>query len=155
MQSPRRHHYDFAHRLLPQLVRTEPDRLIDTLASENGEEFLRYLWRVTEERLQPADRLPFGLTRTIARLPSGQIAVVLGMPAPEAVTEAHLVAVVSGPERIVRYFTLEHGITFPEEHPRTVFCEWTDTSHLNYGDGPAPEIPAFLDHIEAHMAPRQ
>lgn len=56
----------------------------------------------------------------------------------------------------VRFFTLEHSLN-AEGGPRTVFAEWeareTGPRHLNYGDGPAPRLDAFIEAIALSLAP--
>jgi len=54
-----------------------------------------------------------------------------------------------GPKARLRYLTLELAAS-KSETPRTVLGEWTpDGMHLNYGDGPAPELSAFLKTLES------
>lgn len=156
MSSPRRQHYDFAHRLLPKLIADSPDRVLDILAGEQGESFLEQMWRFASDGVPEKDRIAERPVRHIRRLGMGQLVVVLAMPAAVEITEAHLVALVDARPSGTRYFTLEHGTNFPEETPRTVFCEWAGASHLNMGSGPeAADMGAFLDRIEEQVSPRQ
>lgn len=30
---------------------------------------------------------------------------------------------------------------------RTVLCEWSGVSHLNYGDGPLPDAQSFINAV--------
>lgn len=152
---PRRQHYDFAHRILPKLVAENADRVLDILAGEQGESFLDQMWRFSGENVPEGQRIAERPVRHVRHLPPGTLAVVLALPSPAAVTEAHFVAVVSTQPKGARYFTLELGVDFPSEDPRTVFCEWAGGSHVNFGTGPAPELGAFLDAVEAQVSPRQ
>ena len=153
--SPRRQHYDFAHRLLPKLLADSPDRVLDILAGDQGEAFLEQMWRFAADGVPEDQRIAAKPVRHVRHLGMGQLAVVLALPAPEAVTEAHLVAIVAARPKVTRYFTLEHGMEIPADSARTVCCEWTEGKHVNFGTGPAPEVGAFLDWIEAHVSPRQ
>lgn len=84
---------------------------------------------------------------------------VVTMPAPESPPEAHFVAIVHKDDepkkhgiasRSTRYFTLESSNT-----PLPVLCEWReDGSHLNYGEGPAPEMAAFVEAVFGHLSAR-
>ena len=62
--------------------------------------------------------------------------VLITLPAPEAVTEAHYVVIAVGDT--VRYFTLEATTDVLKDTLSSrngFFCEWTpDRSHHNYGD---------------------
>jgi hypothetical protein len=155
MPSPRRQHYDFAHRLLPKLIADSPDRVLDILAGEQGDSFVEQMWRFAAEGVPEAQRIAERPVRHVRHLPMGQLAVILALPPAAAVTEAHLVAIVSTAPKGARYFTLESGVDFPEETARTVFCEWTSGSHVNFGSGPAAEVDPFLDVVEAQVSPRQ
>jgi hypothetical protein len=83
----------------------------------------------------------------------GHTAYVVTMPVPEASPEAHFVAIVhrdAEPHDYMqespstRYFTLEKT----DGSDRPLLCEWRrDGSHMNYGEGPAPELGAFLDAV--------
>ena len=50
----------------------------------------------------------------------------------------------------VRYITLEKGMS-EEDASRTALCEWQHSeegvSHLNFGDGPPPDVFAFIRKI--------
>lgn len=88
----------------------------------------------------------------------GHTAHVVAMPAPESSPEAHLVAIVHRDDEprdhmrespSTRYFTLETA------HPgdRPLLCEWRrDGTHVNYGEGPEPEIGAFVDAVFGRVA---
>ena len=153
--SPRRQHYDFAHRLLPKLIADSPDRVLDILAGEQGDSFLEQMWRFAADGVPEDQRIAAKPVRHVRHLGLGQLAVVLTLPAPAAVTEAHLVCIVAARPSGTRYFTLELGMEIPAESARTVFCEWTEGKHVNFGSGPPAEIGAFLDCIEAQVSPRQ
>jgi hypothetical protein len=81
--------------------------------------------------------------------------VIVSMPAPVAVGEAHFVGVVlaeltPGAAVGYRYFTLELGDR-GDGSARPVLCEWKGARHLNFGDGPAPEVEAFVAALAARL----
>ncbi len=96
-----------------------------------------------------------GITDQIAIHPhqrNGYTAYVATMPNPVHTTESHFVAIVHNddePKRHMqespstRYFTLEKsGSALP------MLCEVKrDRLHLNYGEGPVPEMAAFVDAV--------
>jgi hypothetical protein len=46
-------------------------------------------------------------------------------------------------------FTLEVGFDFETNSPRTVLCGWTkEGTHLNFGDGPSPNVASFVEAIK-------
>jgi hypothetical protein len=93
----------------------------------------------------PLDARP---TCTTVRVNGGE-GVVIEMPEPEELTEAHMVLIEFGPP--VRYFTLERANT-DDEPPATMLCEWKvrgPQAHGNYGGGPAPDVQAFIRAVEA------
>jgi hypothetical protein len=52
------------------------------------------------------------------------------------------------PEEVdFRYFTLEFGYEPLMGRQHTVFCEWDGETHLNFGPGPQPEIPLFIEAV--------
>ena len=80
------------------------------------------------------------------------LAVVIALPPPQQVADAHLVAITTSP--VLRYLTLERG---EDEvgRPRTVLGEWTPDGHGNFGDGPPAERTAFLEAVcrKLHLPP--
>jgi hypothetical protein len=158
---PRPHHYAFAHDHLPGVLWHDPRMLLFTLfeASELFlEDQLRIRWQVVGERFDPAERLgDEGLSSSIHTLANGFQAAVITLPPPQASCEAHMVAVAYRPPRrrllfwktepVLRYFTLEHGFDPETNEWLPLLCEWTRHGHLNYGEGPAPEVAAFLEAV--------
>ena len=90
---------------------------------------------------------------------NGYTTHVVTMPTPESPPEAHFVAIVHKDDEpkehgcaapSTRYFTLESSNT-----RLPVLCEWReDGSHLNYGEGPAPEMAAFVEAVFKHVIAR-
>lgn len=171
-KQPRAQHYIFAHRFLPALTFQMGVTTVLILANpEKSDLFLHKLWNdVAEKNEIPLDEqiTPDPLNATVERVGDKLIAIVQ-LPPPQAVTEAHFVAIVSdlppepgdddAPESIealrqqlrqtpLRYFSLENGYSL-DNTPRTAFCEWTKEGHLNMGDGPKPTREAFLGFLSA------
>jgi len=151
--APRPHHYAFAHRVLRSVVETQPDAAIRALAGDRAAFMLGDLWKMAAKGLDPAQVLSEdGLRREIRQTSRGRQVVVVILPEPAGITEAHYVAIASTDDGL-RYFTLEASVDFQSNDPITVLCEWSEGRHLNFGPGPEPSIPALLDAIEPKLAP--
>ncbi len=113
-----------------------------------------------------------GLEALPARV-AGRPAAIVRLPEPRRVTEAWFVAIVLNheideapkptPEPPLFYYTLEKGFAPGDDRAdarskrssdatRTVFCQWDQAAHKNYGDGPPPDARAFLNFIAARLA---
>lgn len=163
--SPRGQHYYFAHIALRALAAEDAERLITALASPDAEAFLLDLWNtVAKDAAQPGEEdvavSPDGLEAIPARV-AGRSAALVILPQPRAATEAYFVAIVlnheldepakPAPEPEFFYFTLEKGVAL-DSSIRTIFCQWEDACHKNFGDGPPADGRAFLDHIAHHLS---
>jgi hypothetical protein len=163
LDAPRCHHYTLAHVALRQVALSQPLAFLGVLASPEATRFLSDLLRqVTANCRGREDRPDFAVDDiTVYTLRAGKYpCAVIEMPRPRATAEAHMVAAVvladlsgqpPGENPPVRYFTLEKGMTFGGP-PRTVLCEWNDEAHMNYGDGPPAEVPAFVAAVAAKLA---
>ena len=149
----RRHHYEFAHRVLRMMFLQDSMRFLALLKGPRAQEFLLDVWTRVGAPIPADDRIePEGLRGSHHELTSGLFspAALIELPPATEIAEAHLVAAVlaDGP----RYFTLEKGVALPAMTPRTVLCEWrAEGQHVNYGDGPAAEAGAFLAAVEAKV----
>jgi hypothetical protein len=153
---PRCPHYTFAHQALRSVALADPLPCLGLLASADAGRFLAGLLESVSEHCaalgEKADFTADDIRVHPTRVGSYPCAVVQ-MPPPRAITEAFFVALVllaapeDPPERPedarLRYFTLEKGFSL-DGSERTVLCEWTETRHVNYGDGPAPHVEAFV-----------
>lgn len=96
-----------------------------------------------------------GITKQITIHPhkrNGYSLYVLTMPEPVKMPEAHFAAIVHKDDEAkhhmhespsTRYFTLEKSCS-----PLPMLCEVRrDRAHNNYGEGPAPEMAAFVDAV--------
>jgi len=160
---PRPHHYQFAHVLLPLRLWQNPGWFLDILQGEYAHAFLLTCWAQVAMHLNEADILsPDGKLRCdLFGLAKGYRAAVISLPEPERMAEAHMVAVVWRPPRrrllflrtepVLRYFTLELSVADDFTTPKNVFCEWSQSLHLNYGNGPEATVTAFVAFIERFL----
>jgi hypothetical protein len=169
--SPRGQHYYFAHAALKALAFEDPERLVIALAAPGADQFLVEMWHAVgkDAIAQTGDakdgNLPADGLESIPARVAGRPTALVRLPTPVASTEAYFVAIVLNheleepkkpdPEPQVYYFTLEKGFAL-DGSTRTVFAQWDETSHRNFGDGPAPQPRALLDFIANHLgaAPR-
>ncbi len=153
--------YVFALILLRQFAFENPLQLMGLLASPQAPSFIQALL----DDLQTKLKQPVGFQAADVKAHPVRIgdypAVIIQMPTPLETAEAHYTALVGlfQPSRALfeskdklpaRYFTLEKGLSM-DNTPRTVLCEWTDTSHLNFGDGPPATAGDFAKSIEAML----
>ncbi len=158
---PRAHHYVMAHVALRQIGLNDPLRYLAILGSDEATGFLEHIFKMVSGDIddEEADFSAEALQVHCQRIGKYPCAVV-EMPEPRSTTEAFFTGLVmlkemgtefTEDEKIpARYFTLEKG--FEEDGTsRTVFCEWTDEAHSNYGDGPQPTLVGFCEAIEAAL----
>lgn len=156
---PRPHHYLFAHRVVPAMFFADPLKFLDTLEN-NGEGLLNFLWGKIGQDMKEEDRLePEGLGFELRQLGNGVRVGVIRLPKPKGLSEAYLTAAVyqaaeGAQEERRRYFTLERGMTLRGKLG-TVLGEWEGVkNHLNFGDGPDPQVGSFVEAIERKMGKR-
>lgn len=152
------HHYVLAHMAFRKACQGDPLFFFETIASDKRDDFLRALWRMVCDMCSSSGEPTFDIadvgitTRRIKNYP----AVIVAMPPPAAVPQAHFVAIVlmvdvntdTFPEKPeLRYFTLERGAEL-DGTENTVLGGWKEDVHLNFGDGPPPIQAAFVAAIE-------
>ncbi len=160
LDEPRCHHYTFAHLALRSVAQEQPLAFLGVLASPDARRFLANLFQSVSEHCKEREPKPdFGIEDVavhpvrIGHYPCA----VIEMPRPRATTETFFVAAVlladldqglpDSKDVKLRYFTLEKGFVIGGP-PRTVLCEWTaEGSHVNYGDGPEPQLEAFTEAV--------
>lgn len=163
LTQPRMQHYLFAHRALPEFFFRRPLETLAILAGEKGHHFLSDLWSVIGRELDEDEQVQVEEMLVEPLLLSDEVhGVVIRLPQPRAITEAHLVAPLvrvqegrgwfhQGPEVAPRFFTLELGLEMSGSL-RTVLCEWTaEGTHLNMGDGPEAVEEEFIASLAARM----
>jgi hypothetical protein len=159
LSEPRRHHYLFAHRFVRAACAADPLRFFAIMASNEQAQFINHIWRLVCKQLdgREADDFKMSDIRVSPTRLRNYPAVIITMPEPRALAEAYFVVIVlffeidadnsKLEEPPFRYFTLECGMNL-DGTDRTVLCEWNKEGHVNFGDGPKPEIGELLDAIK-------
>jgi hypothetical protein len=165
LDQPRCHHYTLAHYALRSAAFQHPLAFLGVLASPEAPQFLAEIMQSVSNHCAAREPKPdfavADLTVQKTRVGRYPCAVVV-LPRPRAMAEAFFVAAVllADPDQdmpdpsgvALRYFTLEKGFAL-DGGSRTVLCEWTaEGSHVNYGDGPAPEVEAFIGAVAGLLA---
>ncbi|MBV1850070.1 hypothetical protein [Catellatospora tritici] len=150
---PRPHHYEFAHRALPSIVRRFGAALVHNAASRELTPALLELWSEAGSRVPTEARLaPDGLSA--AYEPDPQVPmVVITMPPARHMVEAHFAAIVASGDQ-TRYLVLEESWS-PGSDRATVLGEWTSEGHYNLGPGPEPQRAAFIEAVRVLTRPPQ
>jgi hypothetical protein len=158
---PRPHHYQFAHRALPQVAFQDADRFLGELGGTGGAALLNHLWGFVGERVRESGQPTLAALLpppTVCHLELGT-AYVVTLPPALASPEAHLVAFVALPREPgaavddwLRYFTLELGQSL-EGKPYTVLAAWnSEGTHLNFGPGPAARVDDFAAALSQRLS---
>lgn len=165
---PRCHHYTLAHIALRSLAHEQPLMFLGVLGSPEADRFLASVFADVSAHCREREPQPDFASTDLA-VHRGRVGpypcAAIVMPPPRTTPEAYFVAAVlmvdvtNTPEppadATLRYFTLEYGLALGGP-PRTVLCEWTaEGTHSNYGDGPEPELGAFLRAVEAKLETRK
>ncbi len=160
LAQPRLQHYMMAHVALRSLAFENPLAYLGILGSPDANMFFAQLMESVSEQCpdepDPGYR-PDEISVHCLRVHSFPCAIVQ-MPSPKATTEAFFTAAVlmhdpshdipEPTQMKLRYLTLEKGF-HADGTSRTVLCEWTsEGSHLNFGDGPPPELKLFINELE-------
>jgi len=154
-----RHHYALGHIALRQICKANPLGFFGAMASEDRDMFCREVWDSVCKHCAPTGKPAFDIgdvrisTMRLADYPT----ILIRMPPPANIAEAHLIAIVLKVPRDAAtppdnaefaYFTLEKGID-ENGAERTVLCSWSlDDTHSNYGDGPPVDDGEFLAAVE-------
>lgn len=160
----RENHYEFAHRDLRESVALNPPAFVGQ--SERDPEALRTklhaLWKLVTRRYDPefcGDALPEDFYNEVVSI-GAHTALLVYMPPAREYTEAMYVTVVllhgeirheSSETSPFRYFTAELGRD-ADGDPVMFACEWTSTSHLNFGVLEGTSVDAFLRRVSDIVA---
>lgn len=155
-------HYALAHYALRFIALGDPLRFLGIVASPDAQQFIAAVMKDVAEKCgrTPAFR-PHEVKIHPTRVGIFPCAVI-EFPEPKEVAEAYFTALVvpvdtSGEmpddesQLKGRYFTLEKGMTFGGGS-RTVLAEWNEDTHFNCGDGPPPNVAAFVAALTKLMA---
>lgn len=177
IEGGREHHYKVAHHALPHLAFNNPVGLMGNLGDQEkltelwhivGSQLDSSVPRISADGFRAESRVysPLAAQPALfsARTKVFSIALIT-FPLPRRATEAYFTAIVLGPipqkrsnnnkawieetnKAPTRYFTLELGVNEAQTGLRTVFGEWRkDNTHVNYGDGPPPNLTAFYERV--------
>jgi serine/threonine protein kinase/tetratricopeptide (TPR) repeat protein len=156
---PRKHHYRFAHTMLPVAFFDDPVELMAAFRKE-GLVYLWFCWDQMGSTLTKRERLPKEtLDFSFVDFEGKTDALVIKLPAPKGMTEAHYVALVHRPAKapstapLTRVIALEHSAD-KEDNPMTCLCEWIGDKHINIGEGPQPTHDNFISAVRAVLASR-
>jgi hypothetical protein len=148
---PRPHHYEYAHRVLPSIVRRIGPGFV---ADEPGRDLtaaLVGLWSDVGQRLPEEQRLdPAGLAAQHVQGTPPMLAIT--MPAAVHMVEAHYIVIAADGDA-TRYFVLEESWA-PDRPRATVIGEWTADGHYNLGPGPDPDRDTFVHVVRGLLAGR-
>jgi hypothetical protein len=150
--------YAFADVAIRQLALAKPLQFLAIALSPNAAQFFDALLEDVSEYCERKASFDSSCITTHQCVVNGFPSVVIVLPEPKEMAEVYMVALVvpidmssdEPPNSDVvqaRYFTLEKGFSLSGT-PRTVLAEWDTTSHSNYGDGPTPNVEAFVQSIE-------
>jgi hypothetical protein len=134
------------------------------LFADSGPEYLRGMWARCSQNIPECDRVPPIVLERFTPVRHGDwLLVPLGFPPPSEITEAYFGAVAVRPGKRrwivkreaprVRYILLELGLR-EDGSSSTVLGEWSLVAHMNYGDGPSPNLPDFLKSVAAVLDAR-
>lgn len=157
---PRPHHYAFAHRFLTSVVLDDPRQAHRYFFSPTGAAPLRQMWDFVGSHMEhAADVLPAGDLRLSWHALDGQRKlVVVTLPEPLAMTEAHFVGLVfehRGEQdwRCTDYYTLELSMDLEGGSTFAILCGWTKQGHLNFGTIVPAEEEAFVRAVKERSGP--
>jgi hypothetical protein len=160
--TPRSHHYDFTHRILPQLTFENPARMREFVRERDAEGRLRKMWHEYGDTVRKSGGIVIpGAPELAVHDGKGDLVAVVRMPSPARVAECHFVALhfqIGGRgwkamlRRLrVRYFTLEVDDVPRGAPPRTLLGGWHEGTHVSFGEGPPPSQEAFLAAVRAQV----
>jgi hypothetical protein len=151
-------HYALAHLALRGFALAQPVPFLAIAASPDAGRLIQDLMSDVEK----ACGRPMGFKADEVKLHRVRVkafpSVVVELPPPTRLAEAHLTALVAfidltsnerpDPKDVTgRYFTLEKSV----RQSGTVLAEWTESQHLNYGEGPRPTVEDFVAALAEHV----
>lgn len=102
---PRKQHYNFVYKLLPNILFKDPDFLYGELTAASASEFLHDLWDDLAKQLNCEYIQPDGLGVQVGH-PGNYAIAIIQLPKPEKIPEAYYAAIIFSQNRI-GYFTCE------------------------------------------------
>jgi hypothetical protein len=153
-------HYVLAHFALRQFALEDPIRYLGVMSSPHARKFLQMMLDDVSKDFAVHDFSVEDMHVHPTRI--GDFAcAILEFPLPRQLPEVDFTAVLvkvqfdgdDEPKAVsgsAHYMTLERGMAI-NGMTRTVLCEWTDTSHANFGDGPQPTLHGFMEALKKHQ----
>ena len=118
----RQHHYNFAHRVLPHDVASEPG-LWTLISSDKAASYLQVRWNDAAAGTPESSK---GLIWIAPVTVDGIEIRLVRMPPPSAMSETHYAAIARAPGGAVRYFVAEQG------DGRVYMAEWRQSMRMRY-----------------------
>ena len=131
--------YLFTHVMLPGLYWSDRPRLRQILEGIGGTAFLHRLWAHAGQHIAQRDPNSLQSAQGLSLESKPGLSIVT-LPAPVEAPDAFFVALQWDEKPACT--TLELG-----DDGATFLCGWEDTTHVNYGPGPIPELAAFLEAL--------
>jgi len=159
--------YVFAHYALRSFALSEPLQVLGMLASPKANRFLDLIIETVTKQCGNAPSFTSADIKVHPLRIRDHAVSIVELPGVEHPAEAYFVALVlpisalpsdesdEVTEGSARYFTLEKTLSLGEsddDTPPTVFCEWNQDAHANYGEGPAPTLKGFADTLANHLS---
>jgi hypothetical protein len=143
----RSQHYIFVHEVLCDLFFDEPHNIIAILMADKANDSLLDLWhRVKKVFKDLTPSSPDGLACEVRTLKDDTVVVLITLPPPQKMCEAHLVALVyrsasAKHEGITRFIVLEHDSS-------PMLCEWENVdTHCNMGYRCELNLESFFEVV--------
>jgi hypothetical protein len=155
---PRKHVYQFAHRLLPELFFADPDHVITKLSQPGGLAWLRDRW--TDLGQLFADAVDADALRyDFEPVDDSLTLILIRFPTPVAAMEPWFAAIahrapvtrmlVFAAPREARYFVLERG----NNDADAKVGEWLASGHRAESSSLQPTRQAFVDWLMRELGP--
>jgi DNA-directed RNA polymerase subunit RPC12/RpoP len=145
----RSQHYVFVHQVLRDLFFDMPQKIIAILRSVGENDALLDLWnRVGKEVEDSSPASADGLGYEVRTLDNDTVVVLITLPPPQLMCEAHFIALVYCPpsqehESVTRFIVLERSVG---SLPR--LCEWGSAGeHSNGGFFHEPTLETFFEEV--------
>lgn len=142
----KRIHYLFVHEVLRDLFFASPQKIVD-IFTHNGKNATLDLWNTVGKVIK--DSIPSssdGLNCESRTLVDNTVVILIILPQPQYICEAHLVALIYRPESvkhegITRFIVLEH-----DDPP--MLCEWNEIgTHYNLGYSCDSNLESFFEVV--------
>ena len=143
-------HYWLTHSILRDVVLDDPAYITQVFQSgpQNMMGYLEYLCDKIKENypdLRNADG-EFAFELSLSEINEKTKLLNIIMPEPTEPAEVKIIGICFG--EIVRYFTLEYGVSPITDEDYHVFCEWDkNKAHLNYGPVVNPTPGVFAGKV--------